>query len=100
MVKCRPPENRDPEHDEIDACLPHLVEQLELVRPRLIVALGKVAARTLLQFGGADRPRLRGEWYQVRGVELRVTYHPAALLHDESAEAADLGRHERSCAIG
>ncbi len=82
VVKCRPPENRDPEHDEIDACQPFLLEQIDLVRPRLIVALGKVAARTLLH-SAAPIGRLRGEWYQVRGVDMRVTYHPAALLYDE-----------------
>ena len=82
VVKCRPPGNRDPEHDEIDACLPHLLEQIELVRPRLIVALGRVAARTLLH-SAAPMTQLRGAWYKVRGADLRVTYHPAALLRDE-----------------
>ncbi len=83
IVKCRPPGNRDPEHDEIDACLPILLEQIELVRPRLIVALGRVAARTLLH-SAASLSELRGAFYPVRGAEMRVTYHPAALLYDES----------------
>ena len=83
VVKCRPPENRDPEHDEIDACLPFLLEQIDLVRPRLIVSLGRVAARTLLH--SADSlARLRGNWFEVAGAQMRVTYHPAALLRDES----------------
>lgn len=82
VVKCRPPGNRDPEHDEIDACLPHLVEQIDLVRPRLIVALGRVAARTLLHTA-APITQMRGSWFKVRGADLRVTYHPAALLRDE-----------------
>lgn len=82
VVKCRPPGNRDPEHDEIASCLPYLVQQVELVRPRLIVALGKVAAHTLLH-SAAPVSRLRGNWYQVCGADMRVTYHPAALLYDE-----------------
>lgn len=83
VVKCRPPENRDPEHDEIDACVPFLLEQIELVRPRLIVALGRVAARTLLH-SAAPLGQLRGEFFPIRGAQMRVTYHPAALLRDES----------------
>jgi uracil-DNA glycosylase len=82
VVKCRPPGNRDPEHDEIASCLPFLAQQIELVRPRLIVGLGKVAAHTLLH-SAAPVSRLRGSWYQVAGVDMRVTYHPAALLYDE-----------------
>lgn len=83
VVKCRPPENRDPDHDEIDACLPYLLEQIDLVRPRLIVALGRIAARTLLHTA-APLNQLRGEFYPIRGAQMRVTYHPAALLRDES----------------
>lgn len=82
VVKCRPPGNRDPEHDEIDACVPHLVEQIDLVRPRLIVALGRVAARTLLH-SAAPIGQMRGSWFKVRGADMRVTYHPAALLRNE-----------------
>jgi uracil-DNA glycosylase len=82
VVKCRPPGNRDPEHDEIASCLPYLVQQIELVRPRLIVGLGKVAAHTLLH-SAAPVSRLRGNWYKVAGADMRVTYHPAALLYDE-----------------
>lgn len=83
VVKCRPPGNRNPQPDEVAACRSYLERQIDLVRPRLIVALGKVAAQSLL---GNDLPlgRMRGRWYEVRGVPLRVTYHPAALLRNES----------------
>jgi DNA polymerase len=82
IVKCRPPNNRDPEPDEVAACRGYLERQIDLVRPRVIVALGRVAAQTLL---GSDAPlgRLRGEWHSVRGVPTRVTYHPAACLRNQ-----------------
>ena len=83
VVKCRPPKNRNPEADEVAACRGYLDRQIDLVQPRVIVALGRVAAETLL---GIESPlgRMRGQWYDVRGVETRVTYHPAALLRNES----------------
>lgn len=81
VVKCRPPGNRDPQPDEVAACRGYLDKQIALVRPRAIVALGKVAAQTLL---GNDSPigRMRGQWYQVQGIPAMVTYHPAALLRN------------------
>jgi uracil-DNA glycosylase family 4 len=83
VVKCRPPGNRDPQPDEVAACRPFLEAQVRLVRPRVIVALGRVAAQTLL---GLDLPvaRMRGHWHELLGVPLRVTYHPAAILRDAS----------------
>lgn len=83
VVKCRPPGNRDPEPDEAAACRGYLERQIELVRPRIIVALGRVAAQVLL---GNDSPigRMRGQWYQVKGVPTMVTYHPAALLRNSA----------------
>ena len=83
IVKCRPPGNRDPQPDEVAACRGYLEEQIDLIRPRAIVALGRVAAQTLL---GNDQAlgRMRGTWYDVRGVATRVTYHPAALLRNAS----------------
>jgi uracil-DNA glycosylase len=83
VVKCRPPRNRDPQPDEIAACSHYLKAQIELVRPRVIVALGRVAAQSLL---GLDSPlgRMRGTWHSVHGIPTRVTYHPAALLRNES----------------
>jgi DNA polymerase len=83
VVKCRPPGNRDPEPDEVAACREYLDRQIDLVKPRVIVALGRVAAQTLL---GLDAPlgRMRGTWHDVRGVPTRATYHPAALLRNSS----------------
>lgn len=79
IVKCRPPQNRDPEADEAAACRPYLEAQIEAVQPRVIVALGRIAAHSLLGVSG-PLSRLRGQWFQVQGVPTRVTYHPAALL--------------------
>jgi len=83
VVKCRPPGNRDPQPDEASACRPYLDRQIDLVRPRVIVALGRVAAQALL---GNDLPlgRMRGRWFTVRGVPTMVTYHPAALLRNRA----------------
>ena len=81
VVKCRPPGNRDPQPDEVAACRGYLERQIALVRPKVIVALGRVAAQTLL---GNDAPigRMRGQWFRVQGIPTRVTYHPAALLRN------------------
>jgi DNA polymerase len=79
VVKCRPPGNRTPEPAEAQACEPYLARQIELIRPRLIIALGKVAAQNLLGVE-ATLASLRGRVHQVRGTPLIVTYHPAYLL--------------------
>jgi uracil-DNA glycosylase family 4 len=83
VVKCRPPGNRDPQPDEVTACRGFLEKQIALIRPRAIVALGRVAAQTLL---GTDAPigRMRGQWYKVQGIPAMVTYHPAALLRNQA----------------
>lgn len=83
VVKCRPPGNRDPLPDEAGACRGYLERQIELIRPRVIVALGRVAAQALL---GNDLPlgRMRGRWASVLGVPTMVTYHPAALLRNRA----------------
>jgi uracil-DNA glycosylase family 4 len=82
IVKCRPPGNRDPQPDEVAACRGYLEQQIAFVQPRVIVALGKVAAQTLL---GNESPigQMRGRWYRVQGVPAMVTYHPAALLRNQ-----------------
>ncbi len=79
VVKCRPPGNRDPKDDEIAACSGFLDRQIDLIRPDVIVALGKFAANRLT---GTDKPlgALRGRWSHYRGVPLIATYHPAYLL--------------------
>ena len=81
VVKCRPPENRNPEADEIAACQPFLMKQVELVKPRIIVALGTFAAQTLLQ-SKIPISRLRGVWHSYQGVKLMPTLHPAYLLRN------------------
>ena len=81
VIKCRPPENRNPRPDEIAACAPFLRQQITLVRPEVILAVGAFAAQLL---SGAERPlgKLRGEVYAYEGTPLVVTYHPAVLLRN------------------
>ena len=79
IVKCRPPENRNPQPDEIEACLPFLKRQIAAVKPLAICALGSVAARTLLKTE-APISRLRGRFHDYRGIQVMPTYHPAYLL--------------------
>jgi uracil-DNA glycosylase len=81
IIKCRPPGNRTPERDECDTCSPFLMRQIAAIKPRVIVALGAVAAKTLLAIN-APMAELRGRWYDFRGTKLAVTYHPAYLLRD------------------
>lgn len=83
VLKHRPPGNRDPLPDEVVACQPYLLRQIELVRPRVILALGRFAAQTLLQTT-TGIGALRGRIHRFHGVPLIVTYHPAALLRNES----------------
>jgi DNA polymerase len=81
VVKCRPPGNRTPEKDECDTCSPFLMRQIDVIQPRVIVALGAVAAKNLLALNDS-MANLRGQWYEFRGAKLAVTYHPAYLLRD------------------
>jgi len=83
VVKCRPPGNREPEPDEVQACRGYLEKQITLVRPRVLVALGRTAAQTLLGNQSAIG-QMRGRWHQVLGIPLMVTYHPAALLRNQA----------------
>jgi len=81
VVKCRPPNNRAPEKDETDTCSPFLMQQIDIVKPKVIVALGATAAKNLLAMNDS-MGALRGRWYEFRGTKLVVTYHPAYLLRD------------------
>ncbi len=81
VLKCRPPENRDPRPAEVDQCRLYLNRQLSIIRPRLIVALGRVAAKTLLKVEESLK-NMRGRAFNYEGIELYVTYHPAALLRN------------------
>lgn len=85
VVKCRPPNNRDPEKDEIESCLPFLKRQLSLIQPDVICALGRVAAQALL--GKEFRiTRERGKWHSFMDIPMMPTYHPAYLLRNPTAK--------------
>ena len=81
VLKCRPPGNRNPEPFEVAQCSPHLVRQIELLQPRLILAMGRFAAQTLLATE-ASIASLRGRLFEYQGVPLIVSYHPAYLLRN------------------
>ena len=83
VLKCRTPDNRDPLPSEIEKCSPYLQKQIKIIKPKLIVALGKVAGKTLIK---KDMPlkNMRGNTFDYYGKPLRVTYHPAALLRNQS----------------
>ncbi len=79
ILKCRPPNNRDPLPEEAEQCLPHLLQQIALIRPKLICALGRIAGQILLKTS-TPLGKLRKRWHEFEGIPLIVTYHPAALL--------------------
>jgi len=85
VLKCRPPENRNPLVDEIEACKPYLARQIELVKPRIIVGLGTFGAQFLLN--SQERiSRLRGRFHEREGIQIMPTYHPAFLLRNASSK--------------
>ncbi len=86
IVKCRPPDNRNPEPDEIEACEPFLIKQLQAIKPKVIVALGNVAAKTLLKTAEGIT-KLRGKWQTYQGIPLMPTFHPAYLLRSPGDKA-------------
>ncbi|MBK9520907.1 MAG: uracil-DNA glycosylase [Rhodocyclaceae bacterium] len=86
-VKCRPPGNRTPSEDELMACRPYLLKQIEMIKPRLIVALGGSAAKTLLQQTDVKVGELRGQILDAQGIPLVVTYHPSYLLRSPMEKA-------------
>lgn len=85
VVKCRPPQNRPPEKDEVATCIPFLLRQLEVIHPKVIVCLGNIAAQNLL---GTMKSisSFRGQWFDFRGMQLMATYHPAYLLRNPPAK--------------
>jgi len=85
VIKCRPPGNRDPKPDEIAACEPFLKQQLALIKPEIIITLGRFAAQTLLKTT-APIGRLRGQWREYEGIALMPTFHPAYLLRNPSGK--------------
>jgi DNA polymerase len=85
VIKCRPPQNRNPEPDEVETCEPFLFQQIDAIRPKVVVALGTFAARTLLRTLDPIS-RLRGRVYEYRGAKLIPTFHPAYLLRNPSSK--------------
>jgi uracil-DNA glycosylase family 4 len=85
IVKCRPPDNRAPAPDEVDACTPYLLKQLEVVRPKVIVTLGHPAARYMLETR-QTMGRLRGQWHEWRRIKLMPTFHPSYVLRSYTDE--------------
>lgn len=86
VLKCRPPDNRTPSPEEVYYCEPYLIRQLDCIRPKVICALGGVAAQTLLKTS-APIYNLRGIWHDYHGIALRVTYHPSYLLRNPEDKA-------------
>jgi len=87
VLKCRPPENRNPLPEEIEACEPFLIKQIKLINPKAICALGKFAAQTLLK-SEAPISKMRGRFHNYHGVPLMPTYHPAFLLRNPNMKRA------------
>ena len=85
VIKCRPPQNRNPEPDEVDSCEPFLFQQIDAIKPTVIVALGKFGAQTLLRTQDPIS-RLRGRVFNYRGAKLIPTFHPAYLLRNPSSK--------------
>jgi len=81
IVKCRPPNNRDPEQNEKESCLPFLKQQIQFVQPKMILSLGRISGQTLTDIS-TSLSKLRGQFYTYENIELLVTYHPAALLRN------------------
>ncbi|MBN1480514.1 uracil-DNA glycosylase [candidate division KSB1 bacterium] len=87
ILKCRPPQNRDPLPDEIATCKPYLVKQLQLIQPKIIVCLGRIAAQVLLETSDS-LTQLRARWFSLNEMKVMVTYHPAALLRSTGYKSA------------
>ena len=81
MVKCRPPQNRDPHPDEVANCIGYLSRQLEIIKPKIIVCLGRIAANALIE-KGFKVTNQHGQWFEKNGVFMMGTFHPAALLRN------------------
>jgi uracil-DNA glycosylase len=85
IIKCRPPQNRPPEPDEVANCLPYVLSQIELIQPKVIVALGATALRALLDVR-LGITKMRGNWYTFRDIPIMPTFHPAYLLRNPAAK--------------
>src|SRR4051812_16182194 len=85
VIKCRPPENRNPEPDELDACRPYIERQVEIIQPKVIVTLGRFALQSLLE-KSYSITSIRGQWLEYHGVKVMPTLHPAYLLRTPAAK--------------
>jgi uracil-DNA glycosylase len=85
VIKCRPPENRNPEQDELDACRPFIRQQVDLIKPKVIVTLGRFALQSLTEKAHGISA-VRGQWLEYNGVKVMPTYHPAYLLRTPAAK--------------
>jgi DNA polymerase len=85
VIKCRPPENRNPELDELDSCRPYIRRQIEIIQPRVIVTLGRFALQSLTEKSHAVSAA-RGQWLDYHGIKVMPTYHPAYLLRNPAAK--------------
>ncbi|HMC22887.1 MAG TPA: uracil-DNA glycosylase [Thermoanaerobaculia bacterium] len=85
VIKCRPPENRNPELDELESCRPYIRRQVEIIQPRVIVTLGRFALQSLTEKSYAISS-VRGQWLEYNGIKVMPTYHPAYLLRTPSAK--------------
>ena len=85
VIKCRPPENRNPEADELEECRPFIRRQIEIIQPKVIVTLGRIALQSLMERGYAISGA-RGQWLDFHGIKVMPTYHPAYLLRTPSAK--------------
>ena len=89
VLKSRPPNNRDPEPEEVEQCMPYLSKQIQLINPRVICCLGRISAQSILHTK-SSLGAMRNRWFDFHGIKLMVTYHPAAILRTNSYMAAAL----------
>ncbi|MFA6833031.1 MAG: uracil-DNA glycosylase [Bacteroidaceae bacterium] len=87
IVKCRPPDNRDPTPEERSACIPYLYKQIELIAPKIIILLGATALKGLID-PNARITKVRGQWMEWKGIQVMPTYHPSALLRNPQLKSA------------
>jgi DNA polymerase len=99
VVKCRPPNNRDPQPDEISACSEYLLAQIALIKPRAIFTLGRFALATLVDPNLASISRVHGKAYRKSGIIYVPLYHPAAALHNERLRDTIIADMARACAL-
>jgi DNA polymerase len=90
MVKCRPPENRDPEQDEVEACIGYLRSQVQLIAPKVVVCLGRIAAQRLID-PGFKVTKQHGQFVEKNGILFTATFHPAALLRNPNNKPEAFG---------